>query len=266
MDTCLTTVLVRLRASGFASTRVRLIYKPMVNPKKKSSAADVARAIKKLADKKQAAILQRFFKTGPGQYGEGDRFLGIKVPVQRQVAKQFFSLPLPEIKKLITSKYHEQRLTGLLILVDQFSKADRTRQKKIFDFYFKNISGINNWDLVDLTAPNIVGTYLLNRPRTVLYRFARSKNLWERRIAIIATFAFIRHNQFADTIKISKILLTDRHDLIHKAVGWMLREVGKRNQQMLKRFLNQNVPKMPRTTLRYAIEKFPQNKRKRYLI
>jgi len=227
-------------------------------------------AIKKefdqLANKKQVEVLQRFFKTGKDQYGYGDVFLGIKVPEQRKLAKSFFDLELSEIQQLLNSKIHEQRLTALFILIGQYKKSDEKNKQKIFNLYLKNTKKINNWDLVDLSAPNIVGNFLLDKPRKVLYQLARSKNLWEKRIAILSTYTFIRQNDFGDTLKISELLLIDSHDLIHKAVGWMLREVGKRDLKIEEQFLKKYYQKMPRTMLRYAIEKFPENKRQRYLL
>ncbi len=215
-----------------------------------------------LSDPKKAQILSRFFKTGKGQYGEGDIFLGISVPNQRKVARKYSDLELNELQKLLNSKIHEHRLTSILILVDKYKK-DR---KIIFDFYLKNTKNINNWDLVDLSAPNIVGNFLLNSNRKVLYKLVRSNNLWEKRIAILATAAFIKNNDFEDILKISKILINDKHDLIHKALGWMLREVGKKDQEVLEKFLNDHCRQMPRTMLRYAIERFEENKRKSYLL
>ncbi|MFA7654299.1 MAG: DNA alkylation repair protein [Candidatus Magasanikbacteria bacterium] len=220
----------------------------------------------KLANQTQAKILQRFFKTGPGQYGAGDKFLGIKVPQQRAIAKKYYqTVALSEITDLIKSPYHEHRLTGLIILVMKFPQATEIGQKQIFDFYLKNTKRINNWDLVDLTTPNIVGTWLLTHERKILYQLAKSKLLWDRRIAILTTFTFIRAKQFNDAIKISEMLLTDKHDLIHKAIGWMLREIGKRDKKELIKFLEKNYAKMPRTMLRYAIEKLPKKQRKYYL-
>lgn len=217
------------------------------------------------ADKKQAEILQRFFKTGKGEYGEGDIFLGIKVPLQRQIAKKYSDLKLKELQVLLNSKVHEHRLTALLILVNKYSKADQKNKQSIFNFYLKNCKNINNWDLVDLTAPKIAGDYLWDRPRNMLYKLAKSDNIWERRIAIISTFVFLRNNDFKDTLKISEILLNDSHDLIHKAVGWMLREAGKRDVKVLENFLNKHYKAMPRVMLRYAIERLGENKRKFYL-
>ena len=221
--------------------------------------------LKKISSPRQAKILQRFFKTGKGEYGEGDIFLGIKVPEQRKVADKFQELSLKDIEKLLNSKIHEYRMSALFILIKQYEKADEEYKKEIFNFYLKNTKNINNWDLVDLSAPKIVGDYLLNKPRKILYKLARSSNLWERRIVIISTWIFIKNNEFDDTLKIAKILLNDKHDLIHKAVGWMLREVGKRDQKIEEEFLKKYYLKMPRTMLRYAIERFNEKKRKFYL-
>jgi 3-methyladenine DNA glycosylase AlkD len=194
-------------------------------------------------------------------------FLGITVPRQRALAGAYVSMTLPDIARLLASRVHEHRLMALLILVEKYRKAPADGKKRIFDFYLSNTAGVNNWDLVDLSAPNIVGDYLLWRPRGrgVLYRLARSGNLWERRIAIVATHAFIRAGQFEDTLKIAEMLLGDGHDLIHKAVGWMLREVGKRDPAAEESFLDSHAADMPRTALRYAIERFPDKKRKAYL-
>ncbi len=218
-----------------------------------------------LADPEKAKILSRFFKTGKGQYGEGDIFLGIMVPEQRRIAKKYSGFPLENIRQLLGSRIHEHRLVALLILVDKFKKANETARGKIADFYLKNVKRMNNWDFVDLSAPNILGNYLLERDRSVLYRLARSKNLWERRISIMATFAFIKENDFEDTLRISGLLLHDKHDLIHKAVGWMLREVGKRNLEAEEDFIKRHYRLMPRTMLRYAIERFDEKKRSLFL-
>jgi 3-methyladenine DNA glycosylase AlkD len=201
--------------------------------------------LRSLADPRQAAVLARFFKTGPGEYGEGDLFLGIKVPTQRKVAGEFYDLPMAEALQLLHSEYHEERLTALLILVRQFAKADTKQRRDIFKLYLANTEQINNWDLVDLSAPQIVGDFLEDKSRKPLYRLAKSKSLWERRISILATFAFIRCEDFADTLKIAESLLADQEDLIHKAVGWMLREVGKRNQQTEEVFLKKHYHKCP---------------------
>lgn len=226
---------------------------------------NLKKELKKLADSRQAKVLQGFFKTGKGEYGEGDIFLGIKVPVQRRVAKEFKDLIFVDLQKLLNSKIHEERLIALFILISQYGEVNEIEKKKIYNFYLKNTNNINNWDLVDLSAPNIVGNYLLNKDRKFLYKLVKSKNLWERRIAVLACFIFIRNNDFRDILKFSKILIDDRHDLIHKAVGWMLREVGKRDAKILENFLNEYSKKMPRTMLRYAIEKFSDKKRKGYL-
>lgn len=221
--------------------------------------------MKKLADPEKAAILVRFFKTGKGQYGEGDIFLGITVPAQRRVAGKYAGLSLGDIHGLLSSKIHEHRLVALLILVQQYKKAGPEDRQVIVDFYLKNTRHINSWDLVDLSAGNILGDYLHDKDRSILYRLAGSAELWERRIAIMSTFAFIRNNDFKDTLSISKLLLKDKHDLIHKAVGWMLREVGKRNLKTEEEFLKGHFRQMPRTMLRYAIERFDDTKRRSYL-
>lgn len=235
---------------------------------------DIAFSLDSLADKKQAVILQRFFKTGPGEYGAGDVFLGIKVPVQRAVAKKYQSAPLSAVARLLKSKIHEYRLVGLLILIKKYEAADsRELKQEIFDFYVDNFSAINNWDLVDLSAPKIVGDYLFNYYQgknksalKFLKNLAASSNLWERRIAIISTFYFIYQGQTRETFIIAAQLLGDKHDLIHKAVGWMLREAGKRvSEPELLEFLDANLKRMPRTALRYAIERLAESKRRAYL-
>lgn len=225
--------------------------------------ADLKKELKNEADAKRAKLLQRFFKTAPGQYGYGDVFLGIPVPLVRQIAKKYHGLKLKEAEKLLHSKEHEARLTALLILVDKFEKGENTT--KIFKLYLKNAKYVNNWDLVDLSVHKIVGAYLYKKPKTILYKLARSKNLWEKRMAIIATFYFLRYNQVKETLKIASLLLNDSHDLIHKAVGWALREVGKKDLKAEEDFLRKHCKTMPRTMLRYAIERFPADKRKRYL-
>jgi len=220
--------------------------------------------LNKLEHKEKAKILQRFFKTNKGEYGEGDIFLGIKVPEQRKIANKY-DLNLKQIQELLSSKIHEYRLTALFTLIQKYKKANQTEKQEIFNFYLKNTNNINNWDLVDLSAPKILGDYLLNKERTTIYQLAKSNNLWENRISILSTYQFIKNNQFEDTLNISKILLTNKHDLIHKAVGWMLREIGKKDLQILERFLKQHHKQMPRTMLRYSIEKFSKAKRKVYL-
>ncbi|MBS4033236.1 MAG: DNA alkylation repair protein [Ignavibacterium sp.] len=221
--------------------------------------------IKSVSNPDKAKFLQRFFKTGKGEYAEGDVFLGIVVPVQRQIAKKYKELSFIELKVLITSKYHEERLIALLILVERFKKADENEKEIIVKFYLDNRKGINNWDLVDLSAPKILGQYLIDKDRKILFRFAKSNDLWAKRIAVLSTFAFIRNNDFEDALKIYEILVNDKHDLIHKAVGWMLRELGKIDLKEEEEFLKKHYKTMPRTMLRYAIEKFPERKRKAYL-
>lgn len=217
------------------------------------------------ADKDYSPVVSRFFKCGKGQYGEGDMFLGIRVPECRKIAKQFFGLSLPELEKYLKDKWHEIRLIALLILVEKIKKASGLEKKKIVSIYLKNTRFINNWDLVDLSAYHILGSYLEKSQRKILYKLVKSKSLWERRIAIVATFWFIRKGDFGDTLKIAEILSSDKEDLIHKACGWMLREVGKRDIEVLKKFLNKNYRLLPRTTLRHAIEKFSTTERKKYL-
>ncbi len=225
----------------------------------------VEKELKKLGTKERAKANAWFFKSGKGEYGEGDEFVGVAVPQMRKVAKTYADLPLGQIKLLLWSPIHECRLTALFILVKQFQRGEKKEKREIVSFYLKNRERVNNWDLVDSSASYILGTYLLDKNRKPLYKLARAKSLWDKRIAIIATQAFIREGDFKDTIAISKILLKDEHDLIHKAVGWMLREVGKKNQKTLEAFLDEHAHEMPRTMLRYAIEKFPEGKRKGYL-
>ena len=229
-------------------------------------AVEVRKELKSMADPDKAAILQRYFKTGLGQYGEGDIFIGVTVPQSRKVAKKFSQLELVEVKTLLYSRIHEERLVALLILVWRYNSALSSREEKeeIVKFYLENIKQVNNWDLVDLSAPNILGAHLIDKDRRLLYRLARSENVWERRIAILATYHFIRNGDFSDTLKITEILLQDRHDLIHKAAGWMLREVGKRDVASEQAFLEKHLGVMPRTMLRYAVERLPESKRRRY--
>ena len=231
--------------------------------------------VKKVSNPEKAKFLVSFFKTGKGQYGENDVFLGITVPQSRGIAVKFKNLSFADIKKLFESKYHEERLIALLILVHNFSNGDEIVRKEIFDFYLAHTKYINNWDLVDLSADKIAGEYLLRVSgvssvskvsRAILMDLARSENLWERRISIVATYAFIKNGEYKDTFIVADILLHDKHDLIQKAVGWMLREVGKRvSQEKEEEFLRSRYKTMPRTALRYAIERFPQEKRKLYL-
>ncbi|HLC78625.1 MAG TPA: DNA alkylation repair protein [Candidatus Nanoarchaeia archaeon] len=213
----------------------------------------------------QAKLLQRFFKTGKGEYGEGDVFLGLKVPVTREIAKRYNGLNLKSIELLLKSKVHEYRLAALLILVEKFKNGGTREKAEIFNFYIKNTERVNNWDLVDLTSHKIVGEFLKDKKRDKLYELSQSQNLWERRISIISCFAFIKDQDFKDALKISEILLKDAHDLIHKAVGWALREIGKKDIEELEKFLEKNYKEMPRTMLRYSIEKLSEEKRKAYL-
>jgi len=226
---------------------------------------EIINTFKKLGDETIAAHSARFFKTGKGEYGEGDLFLGIRVPVIRKQIKIFSPLGLKEISVLLQSPYHEIRLFAALMLVDKYNKATDKEKSAVCQFYLKNLKYINNWDIVDSSAHYIVGDYLLDKNRSRLYKLAKSKNLWQRRVAIMVTFQFIRHNQFKDTLQISELLLRDKEDLIHKATGWMLREIGNRDIQVEEKFLKTHYHVMPRTMLRYAIEKFPEKKRKAYL-
>ena len=219
-----------------------------------------------LANPEKAEVLRRFFKTGPGQYGEGDVFLGVVVPLSRKIARKYAELSFEGILTLLRSKIHEERLIALFILVGQFERSDEEKKERIFCLYLEHTTFINNWDLVDLSADKIVGAYLNGRPRDILYKLARSENLWERRISIIATFHFIKQSKCEDTLAVASLLLKDREDLIHKAVGWMLREVGKRcSEEAEEAFLRQHLCEMPRTMLRYAIERFSPEKRQLYL-
>jgi 3-methyladenine DNA glycosylase AlkD len=223
------------------------------------------KAVREESNKDLAVFLQRFFKTGKGEYGEGDIFAGLKVPSSRKIANRFKDLTLTDLQKIIKSKIHEERLIALFILAAKFKKTDEDERKEIFDFYLKNMKFVNNWDLVDLSAEKIIGAYLLDKDKTLLLNLAKSKILWERRIAVMSAFNFIKAYQFAAALKICEILLKDKHDLIHKAAGWMLREIGRRDIQAEEIFLQKFYKKMPRTMLRYAIEKFPEKKRLDYL-
>ena len=229
--------------------------------------AELEKDIRKLANSKKAKIYQRFFKTGKGEYGEGDVFLGLTVPQSRKIAIKYKDLEFDDIKKLLQSKIHEERLIALLILVHNFIRGSEKEKEKIFNYYLRYTKYVNNWDLVDLSADKIVGQYLLDKSKDILFRLARSNNIWERRISIVSTYQFIKDGRYQETLKISKMLFNDQHDLIHKAVGWMLREVGKQcSQQVLEGFLKEHYQKMPRTTLRYAIERFPEGLRMSYLL
>ncbi len=225
----------------------------------------IKKDLSKLKNPERARNLSWFFKTGKGQYGEGDIFLGIPVPEQRKVAKKYIEISLEDLQQLLSSRIHEHRLTALLILVSKYEKADDAGKKEIFDFYLENTANVNNWDLVDLSAPRIIGGYLYNKDRSILFKFAKSSNLWEKRIAVLSTFSFIKNNDFEDAISIAELLLHDEHSLIHKAVGWMLREIGRRDPAVEERFISKYCLQMPRTMLGYAIEKFDEKKRKFYL-
>lgn len=226
---------------------------------------DAQNKLRTTADPEIAEHSQRFFKTGPGEYGEGDKFLGIRVPDIRKIARKFKQLSLEETEQLLQSEFHEERLCALIILSNRAKKADSEEQKAIFDLYLQNTRFVNNWDLVDTSAEDIVGRYLGDKDRNVLYKLAKSDDLWERRIAVISTFHFIKNGDFDDTLEIAERLLNDKHDLIHKAVGWMLREIGKRDLKTEEEFLDQHAKNMPRTMLRYAIKIFPKEKRQKYL-
>lgn len=236
----------------------------------------IRQALKAVSSPERAKASQRYFKTDPGEYGEGDVFIGVSVPDQRKIAKKYYSLPLLEVERLLTSKIHEERLTAIFIMVEQFKKGDDTVRKQIYDFYLANTVYINNWDLVDSSAPYIVSVYLWDNfaqkaspskeTMNVLTKLAKSKSIWERRIAIMSTFYFIKMGDINETFIIAEILLHDQHDLIQKAVGWMLREVGNSvGIEIEEFFLKQHYQTMPRTMLRYAIEKFPETKRQAYL-
>jgi 3-methyladenine DNA glycosylase AlkD len=227
--------------------------------------AAIQRELENLADPGHAAILQRFFKTGPGEYGEGDRFRGLRVPVLRKLAKKFSDLPLNAAVSLLQSVFHEDRLLALLILIQRYYPGDAALQGEIHRLYLEYRAYVNNWDLVDASAPHLLGHFLRDRPKDPLTRLAASRILWDRRMAIIATFDFIRQGNYDETLKIARLLLSDPEDLIHKAVGWMLREVGKREAAVAEAFLQAHYRRMPRTMLRYAIERFPEARRQGYL-
>jgi len=228
------------------------------------SIKDLRFILQKLSDKKRAEHAQGFFKTGKGEYAEGDVFMGIRVPVLRELVKKCKGLSVEEIVTLLHSKLHEERLLSLLLMVDRFKKGDEKTKERIYRLYLDNAGFVNNWDLVDSSAHLIVGAYLEKRDRKILYKLVKSESMWERRIAVIATFHFIRKDQFDDTFKLCELLLDDKEDLIHKATGWMLREAGKRDQGAEEGFLKEHYKKMPRTMLRYAIERFSEGKRREY--
>lgn len=229
------------------------------------TAQEVSAVLRRMADPAVAEHSQRYFKTAKGQYGCGDRFLGIRVPALRSQIGPYAQLPRPQILKLLRSAYHEERLFALLLLVRQFERGDDSAKEAVYSLYLKHIKWVNNWDLVDLSAPNIVGAFLLDRDKQPLYDLAAAPILWPRRIAALATLTFIRNNRFDDALAIAWRLIHDPEDLIHKAVGWMLREIGKRRLAAEKTFLDAHAAEMPRTMLRYAIEKFPPDRRQRYM-
>jgi len=228
---------------------------------------DLEKQIRKLENDERGSSLQRFFKTGNGEYGEGDVFLGLVSAQIGEFVRKYCELPVRDCIKLLHSKYHEERMVALQILVSKFKKADLAQEKKeIFEVFINNTAYINNWDLIDVNVPYVIGEYLYDRDKAILYSFAKSESLWERRIAIISTLAFIKRGMSKETVNIAKMLLNDTHDLIHKAVGWMLREVGKRcDEKVLTNFLDTHATKMPRTMLRYSMERLPKDKYYYYL-
>jgi len=230
-----------------------------------SAQEHVKAELKKLSDPEQAMKLQGFFKTGEGEYGEGDIFLGLRVPDQRRIAKQFKDIPLKDVQELLQSGIHEHRLTALFILTEQFNRGDEEARKRIVDLYLGNTAHVNNWDLVDCSAHKILGEWLVDKPRDLLYEMAKSESLWERRISMISTFAFIRRGDLSDALALALALIEDGHDLIHKASGWVLREVGKKDQSALEGFLSEHYQHMPRTMLRYALERLPEERRRFYM-
>jgi 3-methyladenine DNA glycosylase AlkD len=231
------------------------------------SAEAIQHALSRAADPEKAAFFPKFFKTGPGGYAEGDVFLGVTVPEQRRIARRYRDVPLEQLGGLLRSKVHEHRLTGFLILIAKFESADAPLRTRLFGFCREHLAGLNNWDLVDTVAPKLIGPYLIEHPelQPLLDTWARSRVLWERRIAILATQAFIRRGDFTRTLRLAELLLHDEHDLLHKAVGWMLREVGKRDLATEEAFLDRHAATMPRTMLRYAIERFSPERREHYL-
>jgi 3-methyladenine DNA glycosylase AlkD len=225
---------------------------------------ELKKTVRKQSNPEKGKFLQRFFKTGKGEYAEGDVFAGITVPVLRKISRQFMDLSLNDLSKVIKSKIHEERLIALFILVDKMKKANEKEREKIYKFYLKNLKSVNNWDLVDLSADKIIGEYLFDKKKDLLFKLVKG-NIWERRIAVLSAFNFIKKNDYKTTLRLCRILLNDEEDLIHKATGWMLREIGKRDLKTEEDFLKLYYKKMPRTMLRYAIEKFPERKRKSYL-
>lgn len=226
---------------------------------------ELRKELRRHTNKEHAAVAQRFFKTGAGEYGEGDLFLGVRVPAIRRLVKTCPETQASDLKPLLQSPFHEERMLVLLILVRNYAKGDGRAKRDIFDIYWNNRKFVNNWDLVDASAQHIVGAFLEKKSKKPLYQLARSKVLWDRRIAMMATFRYIRRHSFSETLKIAEMLIHDHEDLIHKAVGWMLREVGKRDLAEEEFFLKSHYKTMPRTMLRYAIEAFPESKRQAYL-
>jgi 3-methyladenine DNA glycosylase AlkD len=227
--------------------------------------ARLLRDLRKVSTRARAKVSQRFFKTGPGEYGEGDRFLGTTVPDLRTLSAKYEAVSLKDLSSLLKSPWHEERLLALLILVRQYERGAQPARNAIHKLYLGHTKYINNWDLVDASADAIVGAHLYEGDRGLLHTLAQSRSVWERRIAILASFYYIKKGEYEDTLTITELLLRDEHDLIHKAVGWMLREIGKRDQAVEERFLKTHAARMPRTMLRYAIERFPEPLRRRYL-
>ncbi len=256
---------LEIRPHGDSPLRRKFSYNKSSEAMTSSAIADIQNQLHELGDPEIAEHSQRFFKTGPGEYGEGDEFIGIRVPVLRKLARQHRGMSLIDTELLLQSPIHEERLLALFILVLQYEKADGPVRKRVFDLYCQNMKFVNNWDLVDSSAHKIIGDYLRNRSKRLLHRLAKSGVLWERRIAIMSTAAYINDGEFGETLKIAEVLLHDDQDLIHKALGWMLREIGNRDRKVEETFLKSHYKEMPRTMLRYAIEKFPETKRKRYL-
>jgi 3-methyladenine DNA glycosylase AlkD len=229
------------------------------------SLAQIERRMRSIGDVTRAQKFRRFFRTGPGEYGEGDQFLGLTVPQVRALVSQYADLPLPQVRALLRSGWHEARLLALLILVRDFERGDARKQAAVAKLYLANLKWVNNWDLVDCSAHLILGPHLSRAERGLLDELSRSSNLWKRRVAMLSTFHYIRKAEFGDALRIARRLLHDDHDLIHKAVGWMLREVGKRHEAKLRAFLDRHAAHMPRTMLRYAIERLPEGSRSRYM-
>jgi 3-methyladenine DNA glycosylase AlkD len=241
------------------------VSRPPPNAARRLTAAALQARLRAVASARYAKIAAWFFKTGPGEYGEGDVFIGVRAPAMHRIVRDFVALPLPQVRRLLRSKVHEDRMAAVLVLARRAERADDAHRRELFDFYLAHAERVNNWDLVDGSAPQVVGGYSATRRRGALDRLARSANLWERRIAIVATLHLIRLGQFDDTLRIAARLLSDEHDLIHKAAGWMLREVGKRDCDVLRGFLRRHAAAMPRTMLRYAIERMTPAERKKWM-